>query len=91
LKPPSVPKIGLNWNAKGGIFDEPTILQGLGEDGREAIVPLERPHYFKPFAQAIASQMPALKGGNVFQSIAEALRIEVPVHLNGKNNSKSHS
>lgn len=44
LNPPSVPKI--SWNAKGGIFNKPTIfgtsagLQGVGEAGAEAILPL---------------------------------------------------
>jgi len=48
LKPPSVPKIGVNWNAQGGIFKKPTIfntanagLQGVGEAGAEAIIPLK--------------------------------------------------
>lgn len=44
----SIPKLSVNWNALGGVFDKPTImpygnsLQGLGEAGAEAIVPLER-------------------------------------------------
>ncbi|MGK0554468.1 phage tail tape measure protein [Macrococcus capreoli] len=49
LKPPSVPKIGVVWNAKGGIFTEPTIAgfnsagyQGFGEAGPEAAIPLNR-------------------------------------------------
>lgn len=43
-----IPKIGITWNAKGGIFDKPTLfgygntLQGIGEDGAEAVVPLEK-------------------------------------------------
>ena len=43
----SIPKLSVNWNAMGGVFDKPTImpygntLQGLGEAGAEAIVPLE--------------------------------------------------
>ena len=43
----SIPKLSVNWNAVGGVFDKPTIvpygnsLQGLGENGAEAIVPLE--------------------------------------------------
>lgn len=41
-----VPKLKVSWNAKGGIFDKPTIfntaagLQGVGEAGPEAILPL---------------------------------------------------
>lgn len=41
-----VPKFNVNWNAKGGIFNSPTIfgtdkgLQGVGEAGAEAILPL---------------------------------------------------
>lgn len=44
----SIPKLSVNWNAMGGVFDKPTItpygnsLQGLGEAGAEAIVPLEK-------------------------------------------------
>ncbi len=42
-----IPSLSLNWNALGGIFDEPTIfgtragLQGVGEAGPEAILPLD--------------------------------------------------
>ena len=44
----SIPKLSVSWNAQGGVFDKPTImsyggsLQGLGENGAEAIVPLEK-------------------------------------------------
>lgn len=46
-----VPKLNVNWNAKGGIFDKPTIfntsagLQGVGEAGPEAILPLNSTTY----------------------------------------------
>lgn len=42
-----IPKLGITWNAKGGVFDKPTLmsyggsLQGIGEAGAEAVVPLE--------------------------------------------------
>ena len=42
-----IPKLGITWNARGGVFDKPTIfsygdsLQGIGENGAEAVVPLE--------------------------------------------------
>ena len=48
LKPPSIPTIGVKWNADGGIFTKPTILnssqglQGVGEAGPEAILPLSK-------------------------------------------------
>ncbi len=46
LSPPSVPKIGINWNAAGAVFDQPTIFntplgfQGVGERGPEAVAPI---------------------------------------------------
>lgn len=48
LDPPSVPKIGIKWNAEGGILTKPTIfgmvgktLMGGGEAGHEAIAPID--------------------------------------------------
>ena len=44
----SIPKLSVSWNARGGVFDKPTLfgygnsLQGLGEAGAEAVVPLEK-------------------------------------------------
>lgn len=49
------PSFSVSWNAKGNIFDGPTIA-GLGEAGREAIVPLEG-RYMRPFAKTIADEM----------------------------------
>lgn len=48
LSPPSVPKFSIAWNKLGGVFDKPTLfnyggsLQGIGENGAEAVVPLEK-------------------------------------------------
>ncbi|AJA49527.1 minor tail protein [Clostridium pasteurianum DSM 525 = ATCC 6013] len=36
-----LPKIGIDWYAKGGIFNSPSII-GVGEAGKEAVMPLER-------------------------------------------------
>lgn len=44
----SIPRLSINWYAEGGIFDKPTLfagngaLSGLGENGAEAVVPLEK-------------------------------------------------
>ena len=37
-----IPKLSIAWNARGGVFDKPTVMQGIGEDGAEAVVPLEK-------------------------------------------------
>lgn len=43
----SVPNFSVSWNALGGIFDQPTIIntpagmQGVGEAGPEAVLPLD--------------------------------------------------
>ena len=44
----------MQWRAKGGIFTRPTIfgmsngqLQGAGEAGREAVLPLNKRHWVR--------------------------------------------
>ena len=41
LNPPQVPSFGVNWYQKGGIFDRPSVI-GVGEAGREAVIPLDK-------------------------------------------------
>ncbi len=41
LKPPSVPKLDVDWYASGGIFSRPSII-GVGEAGTEAVLPIDR-------------------------------------------------
>lgn len=44
----SIPSLSIDWYAKGGVFDKPTLfgygnnLAGIGEAGAEAVVPLEK-------------------------------------------------
>lgn len=44
----SIPKLGIDWYAKGAVFDKPTLfatpagLKGVGEAGPEAIAPLSK-------------------------------------------------
>lgn len=62
----SIPKLSIKWNAKGGVFDDPTLffgnggLQGLGEDGAEAVVPLEKN---TEWLDKIADKLAAKQGG----------------------------
>ena len=44
LNPPSVPKFGISWYAKGALFTKPTIIpaNGFGEAGNEYALPLNR-------------------------------------------------
>lgn len=67
LSPLSVPKFSIKWNEFGGVFKKPTVLpwgntlQGLGENGAEAIVPLEKnTQWLDKIADRLAS-----KQGNV--------------------------
>lgn len=46
---------GIDWYAKGGIFDSATIA-GIGEAGPEAVVPLQGAR-MRPFAEAVASNI----------------------------------
>ena len=48
LNPPQIPKFSVSWYKLGGVFDKATLfpyggsIGGLGEDGAEAVVPLEK-------------------------------------------------
>lgn len=73
LIPPdiSVPKIDIEWRAKGGIFTAPTIfgmsngkLQGAGEAGPEAVLPLNE-STLGTIGRAIADTMNLNGGGQV--------------------------
>ncbi|MPN57204.1 hypothetical protein SDC9_204898 [bioreactor metagenome] len=41
LAPPQVPHLAVNWYAKGGIFNRPSVI-GVGEAGTEAVLPIDR-------------------------------------------------
>ena len=41
LMPPRIPSFSVDWYARGGIFNSPSII-GVGEAGQEAVMPLER-------------------------------------------------
>lgn len=51
----SIPHLGIDWYAKGGIFTNASVI-GVGEAGNEAVIPLQG-KYMKPFAEAIADEI----------------------------------
>lgn len=68
LSPPRVPHFSVSWYKLGGIFDSPTLfpygngsIGGLGENGAEAVVPLEKN---TQWLDKIASMLIEKQGGN---------------------------
>ena len=59
---PSTPKFSIDWYAKGGIVDAPTLI-GAGERGGELIWPSYEP-YMSRYAASIAEHMDG-SGGTV--------------------------
>lgn len=62
-----IPKLSIAWNAKGAVFDKPTLLnyggslQGVGEDGAEMLMPLENN---LEWLDKLASMLTDRMGGN---------------------------
>lgn len=68
LNPPSIPKFNVSWYKLGGVFDKTTLfpygngsIGGLGEDGAEAVVPLEKN---TKWLDIIADKITGRQGGN---------------------------
>lgn len=70
LTPPSVPKFGIEWYAKGGVFNKPSVI-GVGEAGKEAVMPLENnTGWINDLAYMLSDQITAQ--GNQFVPTAGA-------------------
>lgn len=73
LNPPSVPSLGIDWYAKGGVFSSPTVI-GVGEAGREAVMPLD---HNTGWIDELASKLNGKAG-------TQSITITVPVTLDGR-------
>lgn len=51
----SIPSLGIEWYATGGVFNGPSII-GVGEAGTEFVVPRDGKH-MRPFAEAVSENM----------------------------------
>lgn len=61
------PKFGVQWNAKGNIFNGASILgggQGVGEAGAEAVMPIQHKRYMRPYASAVANHLAKWMNGS---------------------------
>lgn len=57
----TIPSLGISWYAKGGYFNGPTVLSGLGESGPEYALPLNRTT-LQPLAEGIVKELSSLPG-----------------------------
>lgn len=69
------PSISVSWYAKGGIFDNPSLV-GIGEKGPEAVIPLSGRN-MRPFAETIARE---IGGGGTVQNFY--------ITMEGSNNAQ---
>lgn len=51
----SIPSLGIEWYATGGVFNGPSII-GVGEAGTEFVIPRDGKH-MRPFAQAVGENL----------------------------------
>lgn len=75
----SVPRFSVNWNALGGIFNSPTVLstpgnglQGVGEAGPEAVLPLDT--LWDKMKEIVAQAVRANSGASVVDMLVEKLK-----------------
>ena len=75
----NIPEFHVNWNAAGGIFDQATILptqaglQGVGEAGPEAVLPLDT--LWSQLREILDEKFKQYSGGgSIFDGLAEKLQ-----------------
>lgn len=67
-----IPSLSIKWYKTGGVFDRPTVLTGVGENGAEAIVPLENnTKWIKRVAEELSDFMFPINGlSNTLNSLS---------------------
>lgn len=88
LDPPSVPKLGIEWYAKGGIFTKPTIFgtpygfKGVGEAGAEAVLPIDRLQGY--IAGAIERSSQTVNLQSLANAIEDLANRPIAMNINGR-------
>ena len=81
------PKLGIDWYAEGGVIDRPSLI-GVGENGAEAVVPLERnTGWINRVADEVAEQINVNNSnGSLIDKLEELIRrIEaLKIYLDGE-------
>lgn len=71
-----IPSLSVSWNAMGGIYDMASLVGvGVGEAGPEAVVPLEGQRKMRPFARAVAAEMPDSNGGATYNTYIDGAKL----------------
>ena len=89
LKPPSVPKLSIEWYKDGGIMTRPTIfgfnganLMAGGEAGAEAILPIEKLKDY--IADTVEDKMNVVNLGALADSIEKLAQRPIDFNVNGR-------
>lgn len=53
----SIPSVSVDWYAQGGLFNQPSLI-GVGEAGKEAVLPLENRKTMSAIANSIVANLP---------------------------------
>lgn len=84
LMPPRIPSFSVDWYARGGVFNSPSII-GVGEAGQEAVMPLERnTGWISILAQKLAERMPANNVPTAYSLPAGDIVIQIAGHEFGR-------
>ena len=83
----TIPTYNIEWNAEGGLFERATVLNGFGEAGDEAAIPLTNKRAMRKIANAI------IDGANGFgfdpAMLAEAVEYGVSNAMSGNNTAEN--
>ena len=84
LNPPRIPSFSVDWYARGGVFNSPSII-GVGEAGQEAVMPLERnTGWISTLAQKLAERMPTNNVPTGYSLPAGDIVIQIAGHEFGR-------
>nr|DAX68334.1 MAG TPA: minor tail protein [Caudoviricetes sp.] len=84
LNPPRIPSFSVDWYARGGVFNSPSII-GVGEAGQEAVMPLERnTGWISILAQKLAERMPVNNAPTGYSLPAGDIVIQIAGHEFGR-------